>query len=47
VTEVNSALVQKPEAVNSTPHESWMIAIKMTGGDEDLLDATQYADLTK
>ena len=47
VTEVNSALGQKPEAVNTNPHESWMIALKVTGGEDDLLDATQYAELTK
>jgi len=47
VTEVNSALGQKPEAVNTNPHESWMIALKVTGGGDDLLDATQYAELTK
>ena len=47
VTEVNRALAEKPEAVNSHPHESWMIAIKVSGGDDDLLDAAQYAELTK
>ena len=47
VTEVNSALGEKPEAVNTKPHESWMIAIKVTGGDDDLLDATQYAESVK
>ncbi len=47
VTEVNRSLAEKPEAVNSNPHESWMIAIKVDGGDDDLLDATQYAELTK
>ena len=47
VTEVNKALGEKPETVNSNPHESWMIAIKVSGGDDDLLDATQYAELTK
>ena len=47
VTEVNRALGEKPEKVNSNPHESWMIAIKVSGGDDDLLDATQYAELTK
>jgi glycine cleavage system H protein len=49
VTEVNSKLVEKPEAVNSDPHGSWMIVLK-TGGAGDaagLLDATQYTDLTK
>ena len=48
VTEINSGLVQNPEAVNKDPHGSWMIAVR-TSGDEagDLLDATQYAELTK
>ena len=31
----------------TAPHESWMIAIKVSSGAEDLLDAAQYADLTK
>ncbi len=47
VTEVNSKLVEKPEAVNSDPHGSWMIVLKASGGDEGLLDAAQYTDLTK
>ena len=47
VTEVNSALGQKPEAVNTNPHESWMIALKVTDGEADLLDATQYTELVK
>jgi glycine cleavage system H protein len=51
VTDVNRALGEKPEAVNVNPHESWMIALKVTGGPEEsmdgLLDAAQYAELTK
>jgi glycine cleavage system H protein len=49
VTEVNSRLVEKPEAVNSDPHGSWMIVLKTSGGTDDagLLDAAQYTDLTK
>ena len=47
VVEVNSALVQHPEAVNKDPHGSWMIALKATGDAGDLLDAQQYTDLTK
>jgi glycine cleavage system H protein len=47
VTEVNSGLVQNPEAVNKDPHGSWMIAVKVTGGQGDLLDASAYAELTK
>lgn len=47
VTQVNTDLAQHPEAVNSDPHASWMIAVKVTGGQNDLLDAAKYTDLTK
>ena len=47
VTEVNQLLTQKPESVNSAPHESWLIVMKVSGDDADLLDATQYTELTK
>jgi glycine cleavage system H protein len=47
VTEVNTRLAEKPEAINANPHGSWMIALKVTGGEDDLLDASQYGELTK
>ncbi len=47
VTEINSALVQHPETVNTDPHGSWMIVVKVTGGQGDLLDADAYTELTK
>ena len=47
VTEVHADLVQHPEAVNKDPHASWMIAMKVTGGQDDLLDSRAYTDLTK
>jgi glycine cleavage system H protein len=47
VTEVNGALTQKPETVNSDPYGSWMIVMKVTGGGDDLLDAAQYTELTR
>ncbi len=49
VTEVNTKLAEKPEVVNSDPHGSWMIAVKVTNEADakDLLDAAQYTDLTK
>ena len=47
VTGVNSALVQNPENVNKDPHGSWMITMKVTGGQGDLVDAAAYTDLTK
>ena len=49
VTEVNRALVEKPEGVNSDPHGAWMIAIAVADASEqsELLDAGQYTELTQ
>jgi glycine cleavage system H protein len=49
VTEVNSALAQNPEAVNRDPHNSWMIALKVSNANDAtvLLDAQGYTELTK
>lgn len=48
VIDVNSSLVEKPEAINSDPHGSWLIALRVSGDSAaDLLDAAQYTDLTK
>jgi glycine cleavage system H protein len=49
VVDVNSALKDKPESVNSNPHASWMIAIRLANPGEvgSLLDASQYAELVK
>jgi glycine cleavage system H protein len=49
VTEVNTALTSKPEAVNKDPHGSWMIAVKITDPAEAsaLLDSAKYTELTK
>ncbi len=49
VVEVNDALKQKPEAVNTDPHASWMIELELSPGSDTaaLLDASQYEDLVK
>jgi glycine cleavage system H protein len=47
VTGVNQSLTQKPESVNAAPYDSWMIAMKVSGDNGDLLDSTQYTELTK
>jgi glycine cleavage system H protein len=49
VTDVNTSLKDKPEAVNADPHAAWMIVVKLTQADEaqSLLDAAHYADLVK
>src|SRR5690349_1347697 len=49
VTEVNTALTEKPETVNKDPHGAWMIALKVANPADaaDLLDSTKYTELTK
>jgi glycine cleavage system H protein len=49
VVEVNAALKDSPETVNSDPHGAWMVAIRLADPAETaaLLDNTQYADLVK
>jgi glycine cleavage system H protein len=49
VIEVNIALRNKPETLNSSPHSSWMIVIRPSDSGEaaGLLDAAQYTDLVK
>ncbi len=49
VVEVNTALKDKPEVVNTDPHGSWMIVLKFANPSEaaSLLDSAHYADLVK
>jgi glycine cleavage system H protein len=49
VVDVNTPLKDKPEAVNSNPHGSWMIVVKLANPGEavSLLDAAQYGDLVR
>jgi glycine cleavage system H protein len=49
VVEVNTALKSKPEVVNTDPHGSWLIAVKLSQPKElaGLLDAAQYGSLVK
>ena len=44
VTEINADLTNHPESVNSKPHETWMIKIKLSNESEtgDLMDADAY-----
>ncbi len=44
VIEVNGTLKDRPETVNSQPHETWMIKVRLAQGSApgELLDATQY-----
>ena len=47
VTEVNPALKDHPEIVNSQPHQSWMVKLKLSdpGAVDGLLDSGQYEGL--
>ena len=47
VAEVNGDLTNHPEAVNSKPHETWMIKIKLSDEAEtaSLLDADAYSKI--
>jgi glycine cleavage system H protein len=47
VTEVNTSLKDRPDYVNSKPHETWMVKVKMnnTGDIASLMDAGAYESL--
>jgi glycine cleavage system H protein len=47
VVEVNPELTTHPEAVNSNPHGTWMIKVRLsnTTDTDALLDSTQYQAL--
>jgi glycine cleavage system H protein len=49
VVDVNAALKEKPEAVNTDPHGSWMVVLKLSApGEVDaLLDVSQYTSLVQ
>lgn len=49
VVEVNGDLATHPEAVNSAPHDTWMIVLKVAdpGELDGLLDASAYKVLVK
>src|SRR3712207_2158294 len=49
VLEVNGNLKDHPEVINTDPHGTWMIRVRLANSSEDgaLLDSGQYQDLTK
>ena len=49
IVAVNKQLDTHPEAVNKTPHETWMIRLKPSAPDESaaLLDASAYGTLVQ
>ena len=49
VLEVNGNLKDHPEVINTDPHGTWMIKVRLANAAESgtLLDSGQYQDLTK
>ena len=47
VVEINSSLKDRPDHVNSKPHETWMVKVKLgSAGDvSSLMDAAAYEQL--
>ncbi|MGQ0732999.1 MAG: glycine cleavage system protein GcvH [Acidobacteriota bacterium] len=48
VVEVNTALKEAPEQVNTKPHDAWMIKVRLADASEaaQLMDAAAYQSLT-
>ena len=49
IVSVNAALKDSPETINSDPHGTWMVTIRLADLAETaaLLDSAQYADVVK
>ena len=49
VIEVNPALKDQPELINSKPHETWMVKVRVSDPQDtgSLLDSAQYEALTR
>ncbi len=49
VIETNGSLKDRPDAVNSKPHETWMVKVKLANAGEaaSLMDAKAYEALTQ
>ena len=47
VIETNGSLKDRPDAVNSKPHETWMVKVKLANAGEvaSLMDAAAYGSL--
>jgi len=47
VSQINSALSQTPELVNSDPYGAgWLVKVEVSAAPADLLDASGYAQIT-
>ena len=47
MSEINGALSQTPELVNSDPYGAgWLVKVEVTGTPVDLMDAAGYVHIT-
>jgi glycine cleavage system H protein len=49
VSEINASLKDRPDHVNSKPHETWMVKVKLSNPGEltSLMNAAAYEQLTQ
>jgi glycine cleavage system H protein len=47
VIAINEHLAKAPEEVNSRPHETWMVRVRVSAPPDGLLDSAQYEALLK
>jgi len=49
ITKINEEVIEKPELLNESPYEHWLITIELSDKTEldDLLKAEEYKDLLK
>ncbi len=47
VTDVNTALTNTPDKVNSDPYGSWIVKMKFTKKNPELMDAKVYSEYLK
>jgi glycine cleavage system H protein len=49
IVDINAALKDSPETINSDPHGAWMVTVRLADPSETkvLLDNAQYAELVK
>lgn len=45
VCEINEALADAPESINSDPYGAWFVRVENVSGEEELLDAAAYRKL--
>jgi glycine cleavage system H protein len=47
IVEINEAVSDHPEVINSDPYTGWLVKVRVRGDVPALLDATAYAALTQ